>query len=141
MSNPGSNESPDSQAALSRALQRLHRCVLVLLAACALAVVLAPASDYGDAMPPRNFTLAAVALALGVVVSRRLSTSPVAGVRARTGFAIAYLAFAAVLGLVAAALGLMHGATQPALVFTLAAALFVLRPPVLTNPALDPTRR
>jgi len=108
--------------------------VLGLLAACALAAVLAPAGEDGDVMPPRVYTVTAIGLALGVVVNRRLSTSPVAGLRARTGFTIAYLVIAALLGLVAAALGLVHGATQPALVFTLAAALFVLRPPVLAAP-------
>ena len=129
MSGPIPQLDDEHRAALNRSLQRLHRCVLGLLAACALAVVLAPGVAWGDALPPRSYTLVAIGLALGVVLSRRLSTSPVVRVRARTRLAVASLVFAALLGLVAAALGVQHGATQPALVFTLAAAVFVLRPP------------
>ena len=58
----------------------------------------------------------------------------VAVFRAWIHLTIATLAFAGALGLLAAGLALRHGATQSALVFTLAAALFVLRPPAAARP-------
>jgi len=112
----------------------LHRCVLGLLVACALVVALAAESGDEQAIPPRNYTLIAVGLALGVVSTRRLSTSPVISARARARLSILSLTLAGALGLVAAMLGAQHGAKQSALVFTLAAALFVLRPPALARP-------
>lgn len=134
MSKPAPQLDDERRDALNRSLRQLHHCVLGLLAACALAAALAPGAGGGNALPPRSYTLAAIGLALGTVVSRRLSTSPVVGPRAQPRLAVASLVFAAVLGLVAAALGLQHGATQPALVFTLAAAVFVLRPPRVAQP-------
>ena len=77
--------------------------------------------------------LAAVGLALAVIATRRLSTSPAFGPRASVGLSLASLACAALLGLLAAALGGLHGATQPALAFTLAAAMLILRPPPLSR--------
>lgn len=126
---------PDPGRTLARAVRTLHRCVLGLLAACALVVALAAESSSAQDVPPRSYTLVAVGLALGVVATRRLSTSPVISARACARLSIVSLALAGALGLVAAALGAQHGATQSALVFTLAAALFVLRPPALARPA------
>lgn len=134
---PTPNSAAQAHAALDAALRRLHRIVLLLLAACALTTLfLAPAAAKGAdaaAVPP-NYTLAAVGLGLGVVVARRLATSPVMQLRTRARLSIFSLVFAGLLGLLATMLGLQHGATQPALVFTLAGAVFILRPPALPPP-------
>jgi hypothetical protein len=119
---------------LAASLRTLHRSVLGLLAVCAAVAVLAGPSEDTGALPPRSWTIGAVVLALGVITSRRLAASPVIGARARIHLTIATLAFAGALGLLAAGLAIRHGATQSALVFTLAAALFVLRPPAAARP-------
>jgi hypothetical protein len=123
---PGSN---DELAGLVRTVRTLHRLVLGLLASCALVAALGADRDSAADVPPREYTLAAVGLAVGVVVARRLATSPVLGTRARARLSIASLAFAAALGLVAATMALRDGALQSALVFVLAAGIFVMRPP------------
>jgi len=135
---------PAAANELANALRTTHRCVLALLAACALFLAVTSGSTdepTGSDLPPRPFTLAAVGLALGVIATRRVATSPAIGLRTRVALSIASLALAALLGLVASALGVLHGATQPALMFTLAAALIVLRPPPLSRaPAAPPER-
>ena len=108
--------------------------VLLLLAACALTTVFTASSGSSGgagAVVPPDYTLVAVGLGLGVVVARRLSTSPVMQLRNRARLSIVSLVLAGLLGLLATGLGLQHGATQPALVFTLAGAVFILRPPTL----------
>jgi hypothetical protein len=123
--------APDAvrSEALATRLRTLHRSVLALLAACAAIAAFAGRARDADSLPPRSWTIGAVALALGVIATRRLAGSPVIGVRAHVRLSIASLAFAAALGLLAAALALEHGAARSALAFTLAGALFVLRPP------------
>jgi FtsH-binding integral membrane protein len=137
MSNPVQPSHPETGQTLARAARLLHRCVLGLLAACALTIALGSDSDSAGDVPPRSYTLAGVGLALGVVAARRLATSPVIGARVRARLSIVALVLAGAIGLVAASLGAQHGATQSALVFTLAAAVFVLRPPAL-EPAASP---
>jgi hypothetical protein len=90
---------------------------------------------------PDDYTYAAIGLGLGVVITRRLSTSPVMQPRSRARLGLAAMTFAALLGLLATTLGLQQGATQPALVFTLAGALFILRPPVLPPPTTRTSAR
>ena len=132
---------PVDSSELARALRTTHRCVLALLVACAIFLALTagtlgadePSELVGSGLPPRPFTLAAVGLALAVIATRRLSSSPAIAARARVGLWLASLACAALLGLLAAALGGLHGATQPALAFTLAAAMLVLRQPLLSQ--------
>jgi len=116
---------------LQGALRLWHRGALAVLAGCALAIAFADASMNADAAPPRDFTWAALALGVGVVALRRLSTSPVMHPRNRVLLSIGALLCAALLGCVAVALAYQHGQQQTALMFTLAAAVFILRPPSL----------
>ena len=135
-----STESSEQDAGteLAAGLQTLHRSVLALLAACALSAWLSGDPELADAAPPRDWTLAAVGLAVGIIATRRLASSPVIGLRASVRLGIASLVLAGALGLLAAALSWQFGASQSALVFALAAAVFVLRPPTLpASPAPD----
>jgi len=130
--------SEAARAALDAALQRTHRAILLLLAACAITIVfVAPTDDTGGeaGIVPEGYTLAAIGLGLGVVVTRRLSTSPVMELRTRARLSIASLALSGLLGLLATRLAFATGVTAAALTFTLAAALFILRPPTLPQPA------
>ena len=130
--------SDAARAALDNALQRTHRAVLLLLGACAVTIVfVAPPDEAGNdsGVVPEGYTLAAIGLSLGVVVARRLATSPVMQLRTRARLTIASLTLAGLLGLLATTLAFATGITTAALVFTLAAALFILRPPTLPRPA------
>lgn len=123
-----------------RALRGLHLGALGVLAGSAVAIVSLPTDGPADAIPPRPFTLTAIALAVGVVATRRLSTSPRMGPTGRAGLAAASLVQAAALGPLSLALAHGSGATQSALVFTLAAAVFALRPPAPGPDTAPPDR-
>jgi len=126
-------------AAAADALRPWHRAALGVIAGCAIVIAVRAwtGDDTGvppDAMPPRHFTLAAVGLAVATVGLRRLASSPVMALRPRVLLSLAALGSATALGLLAAALDAIAGQTQTALVFTLAAAIFILRPPIPRPP-------
>jgi hypothetical protein len=128
-----SGSIPDS-APLDRALRRAHRTTLLGLAACALVTILQPEATE-TAPPPTLHTMIALGLALGTILSRQLGTSPRLAPKARVLFTLAGFGLAAVLGVFGAGLALATGTRQTGLLFTLAAALFCLRPP---PPAVPP---
>jgi hypothetical protein len=131
---PRNRESPMPQPIPSpagvqfqSALRNTHRSVLAVLAVCA--VVIATRESAVEPTPDRFYTVLAIGAALATIVLRRLSTSPVAGFRARVGFALAGLVCAASLGLVGVVVAVELDAKQTGLVYTLAAAIFSLRAP------------
>ena len=119
--------TPPGATDLQRALQRTHRSVLILLAACAAWILL---QGFGpDESPPeRGWTTLGAALGLGCVLLRRLGASPTRS--PRTGFflLLAALVFAAALGLLGSWIAATTGATRTGLLFTLAGLIFSLRP-------------
>ena len=119
--------APIEATDLQRALQRTHRSVLILLAACAAWILL---QGFGpDESPPeRGWTTLGAALGFGCVLLRRLGASPTRS--PRTGFflLLAALVFAAALGLLGSWIAATTGATRTGLLFTLAGLIFSLRP-------------
>jgi len=123
--------APPHPHPLEAALRRTHRSVLVLLACCA--GVIALHGFAGEEPPPdRWLTTAGVGLGLATVVLRRLGASPV--IAARTSFLLllAALVLAGGLGLLGVWVALGHDGPETGLLFTLAGAIFSIRP---TRPA------
>jgi hypothetical protein len=116
---------------LEAGLRRTHRSVLFLLASCAVAIVLHGfAGD--EPAPNRWLTTAGVGLGLGTVVTRRLGGSPVMALRSRFFFLLAALVFSAVLGLLGAWIAWATDGPETGLLFTVAGAIFAIRPARLT---------
>lgn len=113
--------------ALARATTKAHRSVLILIAACLLAIMWF-GGDTTSAQP-RMYTYAAVGLGVATIAARRFSTSPVLHRRNRLLWAMTALGCAALLALVAAAIGIEHGDKQAGLVIALGAAIFIVRAP------------
>ncbi len=116
---------------LDTALRRVRRGVLILFAVCA-ALIAATAPGGPVSQPPRGFPIAAVALALGSVLTRQASAA--ARARARVYLALASLLLAACVGLVGVALALQGGSRVIALAYALGGAILCLRPPVRLGP-------
>jgi hypothetical protein len=129
---------PPAIEPLARWLRLAHRGVLGLLIGCALGIV---ARGFGGEEPPpdRVATSAAVGLALGCIVLRRLAASPVIRTRTAHIVALACLALAAALGPLGIALALSHDAPRSGLVYCVAGLIFSLRRPDLA--AGDPRLR
>ena len=137
MNGPKSRNNPEQKqpieatlmeaADLQHALQRTHRSVLILLAACAAWILL---QGFGpDESPPeRGWTTLGAALGLGCVLLRRLGASPSRSPRAGFFLLLAALVFAAALGLLGSWIAATTGATRTGLLFTLAGLIFSLRP-------------
>jgi hypothetical protein len=122
---------------LDRALRRAHRTTLLGLAACALVTFLQPGTTE-TAPPPTLYTLIAISLAMGTILSRSLGTSPRLAPKLRVLLTLAAFGLATALGVFGAGLAVASGSRDTGLLFTLAAALFCLRPP---PPAVPPRRR
>lgn len=101
--------------------------MLTLIAACLLAIMWF-GGDTASAQP-RMYTYAAVGLGAATIAARRFSTSPVLLRRNRLLWAMASLGCAALLALVAAAIGIDHGDKQAGLVIALGAGIFIVRTP------------
>ena len=131
MTTPPAHDDPSSlavrAAALGRATATAHRSVLVLIAACALATLWFGGEATGP--QPRPYTYAAVGLGVATIAARSFSTSAAVGLRARLFWALGSLGCAAGVALVGAAIGIQHGDQQAGLVISLAAGIFVIRPP------------
>ncbi|MDG2052134.1 MAG: hypothetical protein P8M78_18435 [Myxococcota bacterium] len=113
--------------ALQRSLQRAHRSVLVLLAACAAWILL---QGFGpeESPPDRGWTTLGVVLGLGCVLFRRLGASPIRAPRTAFFLSLAALILAAALGLLGSWIAVTPGASRTGLLFTLAGFIFSLRP-------------
>ncbi len=123
--------SDDRAGQLNRALVGLHRAVLATLAACALVILVGGLPELDRQPPPldRLWTVAALGLATGSILTRRASIAPTSHARSFATWSIASLLLAACLGLLGVAVtrGEDRGATG--LFYTLAGFLLSARPP------------
>lgn len=122
--------SPQSHGA---SLRRLHRVALGMLALGAVYLFMNDEAGSENA-PPQIYTLVALGFAVGSIVARRFSTSPVLQPGMR--FFWATLALVLALGIAATAILLvaLESERQNALLFLLGAALLCLRPPAAIGP-------
>jgi len=121
---------------LARWLPPARRGVLGLLIGCGL--VIAARGIGGDEPPPdRVATTAAIGLALGCIVLRRLAASPVIGAGTAHALALASLALAGGLGPLGLGLALVHAAPRSGLVYCLAGVIFSLRLPHVSRSDRD----
>jgi hypothetical protein len=122
--------APDS-APLERAMRNTRRSVLGVLATCALLIFVHGFG--GDEPPPdRLVATAAIVLALGAIVMRRVSTSPV--IRPKTSIFLRLGALMTCAALGGLGVYLAYGLATPlsGILFTLAGIVFALRPtPIL----------
>lgn len=120
---------PDPAAAseLVASLTRVHRGVLLLLAACAGVIAVGSTGAPAAAEAPRVYTFAALGFALGAILLRQAAPgfAPHRGLR----LLLASLVLAGCVGLVGVALALQVGARNTALAYVLGAAILCLRPP------------
>lgn len=112
--------------------RRVHRGFLVAIAASAGAAALA---GFAEAEPPPDgfTTTVAVALGLACVILRRLSTSPMIGVRAEFRLGAAGLASGAMLALLGAFMAWTHDAGRTGLAYAGAAFILCARPPIASH--------
>ena len=113
---------------LDRSLRTAHRTVLAMIATCAVLAAVQSAEGEEPAPDPVTTTVA-LALAVGTIVARRASTSPVVAGRTRVTLIVSSWACAFTIALLGAFLAVTEGRTQTGLVFALAAGIFCLRPP------------
>jgi drug/metabolite transporter (DMT)-like permease len=133
MTVPQPNLEPQPSAEpLRLALRRTHRSVLGLLAVCAV-VILAGGTSGEEPPPDRVMTVGAVVLALLGIMLRRASSSPRIQPRSALILAVAALLTCGGLGLLAVLLAWTEGASETALIYTLAGFIFALRPPQLPS--------
>jgi drug/metabolite transporter (DMT)-like permease len=126
--------SPSAQPAPSNALRNTHRGVLALLIGTGVVILLAEFS--ADPPPPNpSATTLAIALALGAIVLRRFTSSPVIRSRTATMLAIGSLLMSAALGLVGVFVAYQNQAGETGLLFTLAGLIFALRVPRPASPS------
>ena len=116
-------------APLDELHKRVHRGFLVAIAVSAGAAALAGFPD-SEPMPQQTTTLAAIALGLGCIVLRRLSTSPMIGLRAEFRLGAAGLALGAGLALLGAFTAWTQDAGRTGLAYAGAAFILCARPPV-----------
>ena len=125
------NESTNSHEA---SLRRIHRIVLAALALGAV-VVFTIEDAGGDAAPPQIFTLVALGFAVGSIIARRLSTSPMMQTGTRFFWATAALVLALGIAVTAVTLVALEAERQNGLLFLLGAGLLCLRPPTTLAPS------
>jgi len=125
------SQGPVRASEVDAALRRVQRGVLITFAVCAVVIVATAPSGPGTP-PARGFPIAAIALALGSILSRQVSAA--APPRARVSFALASLLLAACIGLAGVALALQGGPRGTALAYALGGAILCLRPPARLTP-------
>jgi hypothetical protein len=113
---------------LDRSLRNTHRTLLGMIAVCAIMAAI-QLSDVEEPAPDPVITTVAVGLALGTIVARRASTSPVISQPTRVTLILCAYAFAFAIALLGATLATNSSRPQTGLVFALAAGIFSLRPP------------
>jgi hypothetical protein len=119
---------------LDRTLRTGHRTVLAMIAACALFSAMQSSVDEEPPPDPVTTTVA-LALAVGTIVARRVSTSPVVSDRTRVTMIVSSWSCAFAIAVLGAFLATNEARTQTGLVFALAAGIFCLRPPPSTGEA------
>ena len=115
-------------------MRTTHRTVLAMIAACAVLSGFQPRVGEEPSPDPTTTTVAVV-LALGSIVCRRASTSPVIPPGTRVTLVACAWACGFAIALLGTFLALQRGQTQTGLVFSLAAGIFCLRPPPPIEPA------
>ena len=113
---------------LNRAIQRVHRSVLITLAACAIVVWLNTAADASETTP-RVYAWAAVALGGIAILTRPFRSAPIKNPKLVVARILISLLAAAGVGLVGVAAAVTGGPRTTALAYVLAGAIFALRPP------------
>jgi hypothetical protein len=115
-------------SALDTSLRRLRYSALLALAACVVGIGLhAMRSDASDADLDRGFVWVAFGLAAGSILMRRSAAS--GSPRAFVFLTIGSLLSAVGLGLLGAWLAVRFDQIQPGILYNVAAALLLLRPP------------
>jgi len=110
----------------------MHRGFLVSIGVSAAAAALAGFPD-SEPLPNQATTLAAIALGLGCIVLRRLSTSPMIEVRAEFRLGAAGLACGAALALLGAYTAWTQDAGRTGLAYAGAAFILCARPPIAAH--------
>ncbi|MGH0032115.1 MAG: hypothetical protein ACQGVC_20180 [Myxococcota bacterium] len=120
-------------AALNDSLRRLHRSAVVSLAVCAAGIGVAYLAGATGQDPagtlPRAYSFTALALAAVAILLRRSSAGPRRSLRAFVYGSVVSLLGAVGLGLLGLFVALREAQTSVGLLYTLAGALLVLRPP------------
>ncbi len=116
---------------LNRALQRVHRSILAMLALCAVLVFTATTGSGGEAADASRdgFFQAAIALAVASILARAASVSP-RPPRTRIRLALLSLVLTGGIGVVAVACAVIEGQRDAPLLYTLGGAILALRPPL-----------
>jgi hypothetical protein len=118
---------------LNRAIQRVHRSVLVTLAGCGFVVWLTGAADASE-MTPRSYAWVAVALGGVAILARPLRSARITRPKLVVGRILVSLLAATGVGLVGVASAVAGGPRTTALAYVLAGAIFSLRPPAHIAP-------
>ena len=113
---------------LNRAIQRVHRSVLILLAGCAIVVWLSTAADASETTP-RVYAWAATALGGLAILTRPFRSVPIKNPKLVVARILISLVAAAGVGGVGVVAAVMGGPRTTALAYVLAGAIFALRPP------------
>ena len=113
------------------ALRRLHRSALlgILICAVALGIMLFGGTGDSSEQVDQRYTYAALALAAVAILARRTSTRGDEKLRTFVYGSISSLMAAMGLGLLGIAIGMREGQTSTGLLYTLAGAVLLLRPP------------
>ncbi len=131
---PEAPTRPDATAGSEpSSLDGLHRQIhRTFLGAIAVSAVAAAVSGFADTEPAlsQSTTFAAIALGLGCVILRRLSTSPMIGARAELRLDVAGLACGAGLALLGAFIAWDQEAARTGLAYCGGAFILSARPPI-----------
>jgi hypothetical protein len=117
---------------LNRAIQRVHRSVLILLAGCAIVVWLSTAADVSETTP-RVYAWAATGLGGIAILTRPFRSVPIKRPKLVLARILISLIAAAGVGLTGVTAAVMGGPRTTALAYVLAGAIFALRPPARIN--------
>ena len=126
-------------SALNDSLRRLHRSAIVSLALCAVGigiVVIASDAPAPEADPGR-YSLPALALAALAILTRRSAVGPRSSLRAFVYGSVVSMLGAVGLGLLGLFVTLRDQQATLGLLYALAGALLVLRPPPVLRPPAD----
>jgi hypothetical protein len=128
MTGPGSADPTP----VNDALRRLHRSAIASLALCAAGIgitaFMGPEPDPGRELG-RAYSWSALALAAVAILARRTGTSAVRSVRRYVYGALVSMVAAAGLGMLGMLVALRESQSSTGLLYVLAGALLVLRPP------------
>ncbi len=122
---------------LNEALRRLHRSAIISLALCATGISIAAFAgpEAGAEGSGRSYSGVALALAVTAILTRRTAPLRSGSLRRLLYGALVSMLAAVGLGLLGAVVALRESQTQVGLLYTLAGALLVLRPPARLSDA------